>query len=136
MRTLYSQCLARVAMPSAARTNGTVNGTTVDLGVFGNDFRTVYFVVSTATVTDGSHAFTVQESPDGSSWANAASTSVQGSLPTVTSSGGSSVFEFGYIANTNQYVRVVATTSGATTGGVFSVAAVCGGASSTPVARS
>jgi hypothetical protein len=134
--TLYNACLTRVALTSAARTNGTVNGTTVDLGVFGNDFRTVMFVVSTGTITDGSHAFTVQESADGSSWGNAASASVQGSLPTVVAADDDTVFQFGYIVGSLQYVRIVATTSGATTGGIFSATAVLSGASSSPVARS
>lgn len=134
--TLYSHSLVRVALTSATRTNGTVNGTTVDLGVFGNDFRSVLFVVMTGTVTDGSHAITVQDSPDGSAWAAADSASVQGSLPTITGTNDDTVFEIGYIVGTKQYVRLVAATSGATTGGVFSAVAVLGGASSNPVARS
>ena len=134
--TLYSHSLVRVALTSATRTNGAVNGTTVDLGVFGNDFRSVLFVVMTGTVTDGSHAITVQDSPDGSAWAAADAASVQGSLPTITGTNDDTVFEIGYIPGVKQYVRLVATTSGATTGGVFAAVAVLGGASSNPVARS
>lgn len=134
--TLYTQTLARVALTSATRVNGTANGTTVDTGVFGNDFRSVMFVVITGTVTDGSHAFTVQDSADGSSWATADSSLIQGSLPTITGTNDDSVFEFGYVVGTRQYVRVVATTSGATTGGVFSAVALLGSGSVSPVARS
>lgn len=133
--TLYTQALAREALPSAgARTNGTVNGTSVDTGVFGNDFRSVLLVVQTGTITDGSHAITVQDSADGSSWATADSALIQGSLPTIVAADDGAVFQFGYLAN-RQYVRLVATTSGATTGGVFSAVAVLYDASSTPVAR-
>jgi hypothetical protein len=134
--TLYSHSLVRVALTSATRTNGTVNGTTVDLGVFGNDFRSVLFVVHTGTVTDGSHAITVQDSPDGSAWAAVDPAYIQGSLPTITGSNDDTLFEIGYIPGTKQYVRLVATTSGATTGGVFAAVAVLSGASSNPVARS
>lgn len=134
--TLYSHSLVRVALTSATRTNGAVNGTTVDLGVFGNDFRTVLFVVQTGTVTDGTHAITVQDSPDGSAWAAVDAAYLQGALPTITGTDDDAVFQFGYIAGTKQFVRLVATTSSATTGGVFSAVAVLGAASSSPVARS
>lgn len=133
--TLYNQALARLALTSGTRTNGTVNGTTVDTGVFGNDFRAVLFVVQTGTITDGSHAVTVQDSTDGSTWAAADSSLIQGSLPTIVGANDDSVFDFGYIAN-RQYVRLVVTTSGATTGGVFSAVAVLFDASQNPVARS
>lgn len=133
--TLYNRCLSRTALPSAARTNGTANGTTVDTGIYGNDFRTVLFVVSTGTITDGSHAITVQDSNDGSSWATADAGNIQGSLPTVVAANDDTLFEFGYIP-AKQYVRLVVTTSGATTGGVFSAVAVLSEASNTPVARS
>lgn len=134
--TLYNHCLVRTALPSAARTNGTVNGATVDLGVFGNDFRTVMFVVSTATVTDGSHAITMQDSPDGTAWTAVAAGFRQGSLPTIVAADDDTLFTFGYIVGTNQYVRLVVATTGATTGGVFGANAILSEASSSPVARS
>jgi hypothetical protein len=134
--TLYTHSLVRVALTSAARTNGTVNGTTVDLGVFGNDFRSVLFAVQTGSITDGSHAISVQDSPDGSAWAAVDSAQLQGAAPTITSTNDDTVFEVGYIPGTKQYVRLVATTSGATTGGIFAAVAVLGGAASSPVARS
>lgn len=134
--TLYTNSLVRVALPSAARTNGTVNGTTVDLGVFGNDFRSVLFVVHTGTITDGTHAISVQDSPDGSAWAAAETAQLQGAALTITSTNDDTLFEVGYIAGTRQYVRLVATTSAATTGGVFAGFAVLGEASARPVARS
>lgn len=134
--TLYTNSLVRVALPSAARTNGTVNGTTVDLGVFGNDFKSVLFVVQTGTITDGSHAISVQDSPDGSAWAAVDTSQIQGTAPTIISTSDDTLFEVGYIPGTKQYVRIVATTSGATTGGVFAAVAVLGEPSSRPVARS
>lgn len=134
--TLYTNSLSRMALPSAARVNGTANGSTVDTGVFGNDFRSVLFVVTTGTIADGSHAITVQDSDDGSSWAAADPSRIQGTQPTIGATDDNVVFDVGYVVGTRQYVRLVVTTSGATTGGVFSAVAVLSGASSAPVARS
>lgn len=134
-RTLYSHCLTQPALASAVRTNGTVNGITVDLGVYGNDFRSALFIVSAGTVTDGSHAITMQDSPDGTNWTAVPASKRQGSLPTIVAANDDALFEFGYIVGTNQFVRLVATTSGATTGGAFSAVAVLSGASNSPVAR-
>lgn len=135
MRTLYPLCLPQLALASAARTNGAANGATIDLGVYGNDFRSVLFVVTTGTVTDGTHAITLEHSNDGSSWSAVPASRRQGSLPSVVAASDDSVFDFGYVVGTEQYVRIVATTSGATTGGIFSAVAVLSAASSSPVAR-
>jgi hypothetical protein len=135
-RTLYGRCLVQQALTSAVRTNGTVNGATVDLGLYGNDFRTVLFIVSTGTITDGSHAITMQDSPDGTTWTAVPASRRQGSLPTIVAANDDTVFEFGYIVGTNQYVRLVATTSGSTTGGAFSAVAVCSEGGNSAVARS
>jgi hypothetical protein len=134
-KTLYNNCLVKPALPSAARTNAVVNGTTVDVGVFANDFRTVMFIVSTATITDGSHAFTMQDSPDGTTWTAVPAAKRQGSLPTVVAADDDTLFTFGYVVDTNQYVRLVVTTTGATTGGVFSAVAVMSEGTFAPVAR-
>lgn len=135
--TLYTKTLARVALLPAVRTNATVNGTTVDTSIFGNDFRVALFVVYTGTITDGSHAITVQDSADGSSWATADSSLIQGSLPTIVSTDDDKVFEFGYVVSgARAFVRLVATTSGATTGGNFGAVALLSEGSVSPVIRS
>ena len=95
MRTLYDDTLVRAALPSAARTNGTANGATVDLGVFGNDFRTVMFVVSTGTITDGTHAVSLEDSPDGTTWTAVAAGRVQGSFRRSLQRTMTRVFSFG-----------------------------------------
>lgn len=133
--TLYTKGLARIALPSGVRTNGTVNGTSVDSGVFANDFRSVFFVVQTATITDGSHAVTLQDSADNSAWANVDASTLQGSLPTITSTDDDVIFQFGHLIQ-RQYLRLVITTTGATTGGVYAAVAVLFDASVEPVARS
>lgn len=134
--TLYTHSLSRLALTSAARTNGTVNGSTVDLGVYGNDFRTALFVITTGAITDGTHAITLEHSSDGSNWSAVPAERRQGALPSIGSVDDNVVLEVGYIVGTEQYVRLAVTTSGATTGGIYSAVAVLGSASSSPVARS
>lgn len=134
--TLYPKILSRLALPIAGRTaNAGVNGSAIDLEQFGNRFSTVLFVVTTGTVTDGSTAVTLQESADSSSWSNVATTYVQGSLPTVTATDDDTTFSVGYIPHGVRYVRLVATQSGATSGGTLGAVALCAGGGE-PVKRS
>lgn len=136
MLTLHTGCLTKLVLASAARTNGAANGTTVDLAVYGNNFRSAMFIITTATITDGTHAITMEHSDNGSTWTAVPADRRQGSLPSILAADDDSVFQVGYIVGTQRYVRIVATTSAATTGGVFSAVAVLSGASVSPVARS
>lgn len=134
MITVYNNTLSQLALASGALTNAEHDGVAVDTTVFNNDFRDLKFVITTGTVTDGSHVVTVQESAaSGSGFATAVN--ILGTLPTITSTNSNSVFEVGVIP-TKRYVRVVITTSGATTGGVFSATASLGNGRFGPVARS
>lgn len=136
MRNLHTQTLAVSALASAALVNGANNGVTVDLGAFGNDFRDVLFIVQSGTVTDGSHAVTVQESADGSSnWTAVPASRILGTLPTIVAADDNKLFQLGARAGTARYVRLLVTTSAATTGGVISAVAVLGAGSNNPVAR-
>jgi hypothetical protein len=127
MRTsIYHKSRSVVALTSAARNNtGTpFAGATVDryqAGVV--EYRTLMFVISTATVTDGSHVFTVQDSDDGTSWGTPNAGDVQGTAPTITSTNSNAVFDVGY-NGAKRYARLQVAVSGATTGGVYSAAAV------------
>lgn len=122
MRTsLYRESMSVLALTSGTRTNGTVNGTTVDRAGLGDP--SVLFVVTTAAVTDGTHTFTVQDSDDGTTWAAAAAGDVQGTAPVVNSTKANTVLDVGY-RGSRRYCRLSVTTSGATTGGVYSAAAV------------
>lgn len=132
--TLYTKTLSRIALPLATiADDGAVNGTTVDLGVYGNDFRTVMFTVHAGTLTDGEFAFTLEESLNGSDWTAVAARHTQGTLPTVDTS--DTISEFGYVPNGKQYVRLVCTAAETTAGGPLSAVALCSGASTSPVAR-
>lgn len=124
---LYHKSLSVMALTSGTRTNGTVNGAGVDrYQADAGEYRTVLFVVSTGTVTDGSHAVTVQESDDNSLWTAAPASVVQGGAPTITNADSDSVFDVGYVG-VARYVRLQVVTSGATSGGVLSAAAVLHG---------
>lgn len=135
--SLYTQTHAVPALTPVVRTaNTTVNGTTVDTSMFGNDFRAVLFVITAGAITDGTHTFAVQDSADGSAWAAADSAQIQGALPALTTADANKVFYLGYLVGTRPYVRLTVTTAAATSGGLFGAAAVCSSASSSPVARS
>lgn len=129
---LYDSLVSRPAVTPGAKTNGTVNGTTVDKMYQNNMFRVVFFSVVTAAATDGSHAVTMQDSPDNSAWTAVATSDLAGTLPTITSTDGNKCFDLAYNGS-QRYVRLVVTTSGATTGAVIGAVAVMGQGRRTPV---
>lgn len=136
MITVQNNTLAVLALQSAARANGAAQGVAVDTNVFANAFRDVSFVLTAAVVTDGSHVVTLEESDQsGAGFAAVPADRVVGALPTLAAANSNSVLQFG-ARPTKRYVRVVVTTSGATTGGIFSAAAVLGNGARGPVARS
>lgn len=136
MRTLFTTITSRLALARAVRTNGTVNGTTLDLAELGNNFRTVMFTVTTDTITDGTHTVALQHSVDGTNWTAVPAERRQGSLPAIVAADDDKVFEFGYIVATERYVRIAVTTAGATTGGAYTALALLSGAGTSPPARS
>lgn len=127
MRTsIYHKSKSVVALTSAARNNtgSPFAGTTVDRYQGGAvEYRTLMFVISAATVTDGSHVFAVQDSDDGTTWGTPAAGEVQGTAPTLSSASSNAVFDVGY-SGAKRYARLQVAVSGATTGGVYSAAAV------------
>jgi hypothetical protein len=130
-RSVYNEAVARPALAVAARTNGAANGLTVDKMYNNNAFRSAMFIVQTGTLTDGSVAVTLQDSPDNSTWTAVDASYVQGALPTIASTDDDKVFEVGY-TGPQRYVRIVATTSGATTGGTFGATCLLWGARRRP----
>jgi phosphoribosylamine-glycine ligase len=134
-QSLYNLARAKATLAVALRTNGTVNGTTVDLHENKDASRSAMAIVFSGTITDGSHAITLQESDDGSAWSAVAAADLQGSAPTITATDDDKVFELGY-AGSKRYLRAVATTSGSTTGGTFGAVILRGFPRRTPIARS
>jgi hypothetical protein len=130
-RTVYNECVARPALAVATRTNGAVNGITVDRHYKSQAFGSAMFVVHTGTMTDGSVAITMEDSPNGTDWTAVPAASRQGSLPTVALADDDKTFEVGYVGP-QRYVRIVATTSGATSGGTFGATCILAGARRRP----
>lgn len=134
-QSLYNVARAKATLAIALRTNGTVNGTTVDLHENKDASRSAMLIVHTGTITDGSHAVILQESDDNSAWGTVAAADLQGSAPTVTSTDDDTLFELGY-KGSKRYLRASVTTSGATTGGTLGATIVRAFPRRTPIAHS
>ncbi len=136
MRTLYSEARAIKALAYAVRnSNAATNGIAIDLAEYGNNARDVTFVLFTATITDGTHTVTLEESDaSGSGWGAVDSFRVQGSLPAIVAADDNMVFQFG-ARPTKRYVRIVVTDAGSTSGGASATIALVGHGSNNPVAR-
>ena len=109
--------------PAAQTAN--VNGTGIDL----RGYNAVAVIVDAGTITDGTHAISLEESDDDSTYTAVAASDLQGSFSNVASNTPQKV---GYIG-TKRYIRAVATVSGATTGGVYGVAVIKGRPEVAPV---
>ncbi|MFD4740956.1 hypothetical protein ACFWNQ_26840 [Streptomyces virginiae] len=116
--SLYGLARAQATITVATRTNGTVNGTTVDLHQNKDACRSAMLIVHTGTMTDGSHAVILQESDDNSAWGTVAAADLQGAAPTLVAADDDVVYELGYTGS-KRYLRASVTTSGATSGGTF-----------------
>jgi hypothetical protein len=136
MISVYNSVLAQPALTQGAITGNSAHvGLTVDCGLYGNDFRSLQFVISAQTITDGTHTFSVQEcATSGGTYTPVDASRVQGSV-VVTNTGGSTLYALG-VVHTLRYVQLVDTVTGSTTGGVFSALALGGSGDKGPVARS
>jgi len=131
----YDEVLVVQSLIPAARTT-TANGGAVDT-VANGGMQDAVLVVHAGTVTDGTHAITVQESADGSTnWTAVAAGNLQGSLPSLTSSADEAVTMVG-VRPTKRYVRAVSTVSGSPeTGGVYAAGFILGRPRFKPVSHS
>lgn len=136
MRTLYSQARAVRALSYAVRaSNAAANGVALDLSEFGNNARDVTFIVYTATITDGTHTVTIEESDaSGSGYGAIESWRVQGTVPAIVAADDNTVFQFG-IRPTKRYVRLTITDAGSTSGGAVGAVALVGSSGNNPTAR-
>lgn len=136
MRTLYSQSRAVSALAYAVRnSNEATDGIAIDLAAFGNNSQDVTFVVYTATVTDGTHTVTVEESDSsGEGFAAVPASRVQGTLPAIVAANDDTVFQFG-VRPTKRYVRIVVTDASSTTGAGIGAVALLGAGSNNPPVR-
>jgi hypothetical protein len=116
-KDLYAELAPATSLAPAART-ASANGTGVDL----QNYQANAVFITSGTITDGTHTPKIQDSDDNSTFADAAAADVVGSLTALASN---TTREASYIGG-KRYIRVVATVSGATTGGVYSAVVVRG----------
>ncbi|MGW0599957.1 hypothetical protein ACWD11_22775 [Streptomyces sp. NPDC002776] len=137
-RTVYNYVRSKATLAIATR-NATANGTSVDRmssGASGTNewHQSAMLLVHTGTVTDGTHAITLQESDDNAAWANVAATDLQGALPSITATDDDKVFEVGY-TGTKRYLRAVTTVTAGATGGIYGAQILLGFPNTTPISR-
>jgi len=129
IRDLARNVKVEQTLAPAARTNGTANGTGIDL----RGFDSAMIVVSFGACADGTHTPSVQHSMDDTTYTNAAASDLDGSFTAVTSSSGSNAVQaVGYIGP-QRYVRAVITTSGATSGALSAACVIAGNPRNAPV---
>lgn len=136
--TVYNNVLTQQTVTAANRTNGTVNGTALDLwsnSVGRQKFNSALVIVQTGTITDGTHTVEVQESDDNSTFTAVADADLQGTEPAIAAANDNVIYEIGY-RGMKRYLRVAVVTTGATTGGTFGAVVVLGIPRRLPVAHS
>jgi len=118
---VYNRTVSQKALTSVVRTNGTVNGDSVDRG---DTNVSVLFVVLTSTLTDGVHTISVDHSDDNSSFTAATTSGGQQGADIVTAAANDDTFfDIGY-NGLKRYCRLKVVTSGASTGGVLGAVAI------------
>ena len=112
-RDLLRLSLASPSLAPAVRVNGTATGAAVDLINFDGAMIVVHF----GAYTDGTHTPSVTHSADNVTFtAVTPATDLDGAFTAVSSAGGANTMQqVGYIGS-QRYVKVVMTTTGATTG--------------------
>lgn len=129
----YQNSLTQRALSPALRT-ASANGVTVDRAASGAMYQDALVVVTTGTITDGTHTVEVQDSPNGTDWTAVADTYLQGAEPAIAAADDDKVYEIGYLGS-QRYLRVVVTAAGTTTGGIVGAVVVLGNARRTPAVR-
>jgi hypothetical protein len=129
----YNNLLVRQSLTPAART-ASANGTGVDRNGSGAMFQAAMIVVTTGTITDGTHTIEVQDSDDNVTFAPVADDYLQGAEPAIVAADDNVVFHIGYLGR-KRYLRAIVTAAGTTTGGVYGAAVVLSDPRVMPVVR-
>lgn len=117
----YTEGGAEVSIAPAVH-NSTVTGASVDLQGYYSASAHIQF----GTRTDGTHAFTIEESSDNSAFTTVAAADLRGDLPTASSAAlNASVQRIGYFG-AKRYIRVKSTVTPGSTGAQYSAAIVLG----------
>lgn len=117
----FDNTVVRRTISPAVRANGTVNGVAVDRAVSGGAEEAIVAII-TGTITDGSHAVSIEDSDDGTTgWAAVPAPNLRGTSPTIVAANDDTIFEVG-VGTSRRFLRATVVTTGATTGGAISVA--------------
>lgn len=131
--SIFDEVLTKRSLSPAART-ATASGVSVDRVVNGG-MQEAVVVISTGTITDGTHTFALEDSADGTTgWTAVPASALQGSMPAVGVADDDTVFEVG-VRMTRQFLRVTVTVAGATVGGVHGAVIVLAEPRFVPVTR-
>lgn len=120
MKDLYNNLAPVVSLSPAART-ASADGTGVDL----QGYEGALVLVTTGTITDGTHTVELQESDDNSTFSAVADADLQGDEPAIGAANDNTSYKLGYLGS-KRYLRVAVTVAGATTGGVYGASIVRG----------
>lgn len=141
MLDLYNRVsvVAALTPRAAIATNTTTNGTAVDLTSVNNGSNGLVFLVEAGTITDGTYVFSIQDSPDNSTWTAVPAPYVQApaSLTWTSATTSGTTLKIGYLGNTggaNRYVRLIVVSTSVTSGGFISAVALLGHGESLPAA--
>jgi hypothetical protein len=117
MRDAYSSLLPTPSINPAV-INATVTGASVDRAGGGKMFQAALIHIQTGTMTDGTHAITVEESDDNAAWGTVAAGSLQGAAPTLTGTDDNVIKTLGSLG-LKRYLRVKSTVTAGATGGAY-----------------
>lgn len=128
-RDLYNNAEPVQSLAPAARTDGTVNGTGVDL----QGFASAMAIIALGGWTDGTHSFELQESDDNSDYSAVADADLQGTEP-VMDAGDEDlvVHRIGY-QGSKRYIRVSVTVASSETGAVYGASILRGHPTYAPI---
>lgn len=112
--------------PAAARAAST-NGNAIDCartGVGNQRVKSVAFVFTTGTVTDGTYTLSIEESDSsGSGYAAIPANRIKNSVGTIPATADDTAFSLSCMP-AKRYVRLVVTAAGTTTGAIYSATAL------------
>jgi hypothetical protein len=129
----YDNSKAARTLSPALRT-ATATGVTVDRAQSGAGYQDALVVVTTGTITDGTHTIVVEDSPDGTNWTPVADAYLQGAEPAIVAASDDTLYEIGYLGD-QRYLRASVTVAGTTTGGVYGAVVILGNARRAPAVR-
>ncbi len=130
---MFDDTAVRASLPPAMRAAAaTVNGATVDTMGAGNFFRSAMAVAYAGAITDGTHTPSLQDSDDGTTWANVPADLLQGAFTAFATASQNTVQRVAYLGS-RRYLRVNVTTAGVTTGGLVGALVLLSSGSGAPV---